>query len=214
MNATSGEKREHGSADGPHVRLSVDIRHTPIGLLGRHEPRGAQHRATLRELCGRQGAHTGDPKVEDLQLPAIRDEQVGGLDVTVNDAGLVCRSEHVAELAGDREHLLRRQLATILLPHVFDSLPSQELHHEEGRAILCHVVIRDGDDPWVTHRIRGMTFAHETLSDVAHARELAMEDLDRHAMAVSVARCVHSRHSARSQNSLEPVLPGKNHPHP
>ena len=72
-------------------------------LLGRHVPGGAHDRARLRQrqrAGGRRRAlgGAGHAEVEDLHLPVARDEQVVGLEISVNDALLVHRGEAVGDL--------------------------------------------------------------------------------------------------------------------
>jgi hypothetical protein len=47
------------------------------------------------------------PKVENLDAPPVRDENVGGFDVTMNDAFAVSSIERIGNLDGNRHNTLR-----------------------------------------------------------------------------------------------------------
>ena len=67
--------------------------------------------------CAGRGGHTGSPalgnqlesKIENLGLAARRDQDIGGLDVTVHDAAGVRCVQGVGHLDADIEQLLQLQ---------------------------------------------------------------------------------------------------------
>ena len=90
-------------------------------LLGRHVAERAQHDARLRaggggRKVGRLGAlflvrQLGEAEVEDLDAAVLRDEEVLGLQVPVDDALLVRGRQAVGDLEGVVHGLARRELA-------------------------------------------------------------------------------------------------------
>jgi len=63
----------------------IDIR--TGDLLRRHVRHGAERdvRSRHRRLAGQ----LGDPKIQDLDHPVLRDDKVGGLDISMNNASVV-----------------------------------------------------------------------------------------------------------------------------
>jgi len=86
-------------------QVGASIEFLASNLLRRHIGDGSQRTAGTREMFLRldgRGAHgnalwlerdLGQPEIENLRLTAIRDEDVRGLDVPVNDALRVCGVE-------------------------------------------------------------------------------------------------------------------------
>ncbi len=123
-------------AEREDVRPVVDGQ--PAHLLGRHVADRPHHDARLRvlrlrrktrllagpRLCGalRQS------EVEDFQVTVVRDDEVFGLEVAVNDPLLVGRRQSAGDLAGEGHRLLRRDPSRELLA---ERLAFEELHDED-----------------------------------------------------------------------------------
>ena len=94
----------------------VDLVEHASGLLRRHVVGRADDRLCFREL-GVRGAHLRDAEIEDLReirLPRQLDqEHVRRLEVTVNDALLVCGGQGRGNLPGDVHDGGQRQLAEL-----------------------------------------------------------------------------------------------------
>jgi hypothetical protein len=80
-------------------------------------------------------------KIEDLRLTSIRDEDVRGLDVAMDDTLRMCRVERVRDLDAQIENRLDLQrLATDPKP---ERLPLLQLHGDKGSPIgLINLVYR------------------------------------------------------------------------
>ena len=85
-------------------------------------------------------------EVENLGVPSLRDEYVGGFDVTMNDALAVSSIEGVGNLDGNRDNTLGIQGACG--DQVFQGHPVQVLHRNEWFTIVLPDFIR-GADVWM-----------------------------------------------------------------
>ena len=91
-------------------------------------------RAAPRDAgCPRGLLDPGDPEVEDLGPAVVRQEDVVGLDVAVDDAAGVRGREAVGDLGGDLDRLLGRERAASRSRSASDS-PCEELRHGPGDA--------------------------------------------------------------------------------
>src|ERR1700693_5322649 len=101
----------------------------------RADGRGAPGNATRLE------GYLGQPEVENLRLTSIRDEDVRGLDVPMDDALRMCRVESVGNLDAQIEH--RFDLQWLASDPVPECLPLQQFHGDEGSPIgLVNLVDR------------------------------------------------------------------------
>ena len=87
--------------------------------------------------------HLRQPEIENLRLTPIRDEDVRGLDVPVDDALRVCGVERIGDLDAQIEH--RLDLHRLASDSVPERLALQQFHSDEGSPIgLVNLV--DGAD--------------------------------------------------------------------
>src|SRR5207248_8269688 len=85
-------------ARGEEIRAHV--RRLAADLLGRHVADGAEDRAALRvQRLADRLEELGDAEVENLQPPVAREEEVGRLQVAVDDALVVGRAQPLRELS-------------------------------------------------------------------------------------------------------------------
>ena len=174
----AGDELEQGRAHRPDVRLSVDLRAISDRLLRRHEAWGAEQEAGRRLLGAEARLHLREAEVEDLETALLRDEEVVGLDVAMNDALLVRGGEHVEQLLADLEHVRERKPSALAYAPRLEELSLEQLHHEVGVAVLGRVVVEDAHDTGVVDLVRGVTLLEKTAARVGVARELGMEHLD------------------------------------
>src|SRR5579864_1165934 len=118
------------------------IEFLPPNLLRRHVRDGSKRTAGTREmflgLDGRRAQGNalwllGDfsqPEVENLRLASIRDEDVRGLDVPMDDTLRVRGVESVGDLDAQIEHCL--DLQRLARDHVPESMPLQQFHGDES----------------------------------------------------------------------------------
>ena len=78
-------------------------------------------------------------ELDDLLVVDAREEDVGRLEVAVDDAGAVGAPERPADLLGDLRRLAQRQ-APLALEPVAEVLAAEQLHHEVGEVAVDAVV--------------------------------------------------------------------------
>src|SRR5437667_12831593 len=83
------------------------------------------------------------PKVEDLRLTTARDEDVGGLDVAVNDSLGVCGIQRVGHLNCQFQH--RLGIDWFLRDTMLQGLALQILHDDEWTALVSPDLINWAD---------------------------------------------------------------------
>ncbi len=133
---------EHLLRDDPQgVEVAGAGGSTAERLLGREVLRRAQHLAGTRVRGAVDGP--GDAEVGELHPPVGGDEDVGGLDVAVHDAGRVGRRERERRLADDAPHLAGRHRAAA--DDGGERVTLDELHDEVGGAVVLAVVVDRGD---------------------------------------------------------------------
>ena len=116
------------------------------------------------------------PKSATFTWPFDADEDVGRLDVAVDEPGLVGEVQGGGDLAGDLGGLLGRDVA-VGAQDVGQRAAVDELHGDEVRAgVLAPVV--DADDVGVAEVGRGLGLAAEPLDEVGVDGELGEQHLD------------------------------------
>ncbi len=131
-------------------------------LLGRHirkrpeqhadtgERRACRHRAAGKAWRSGFGGHTRQAEVEHFDA-RLRQHHVRGLEVPVNDAGLVRGRERAGQLGGDGERLTDRQtLRRSARTHASgdargERLAVQELHDQIGHSGVVPDVVDRAD---------------------------------------------------------------------
>jgi hypothetical protein len=114
----------------------------------------------------------GDAEVEQLDevllAPALDQDDVVGLEIAVDDVGLVRRGQRVGDLQRDRQGALgsERRLAADQLG---ERDPGQELHDEVDEALAAagpvRPVVDDVDDVRVPDRVDRFRFGEEALGN-------------------------------------------------
>ena len=162
----------HDDADA--VDVGRGRRAAAAGLLGRHVTRGADDRR-----AGAVGAALGEPgdaEVAYLQPPLERDQDVGGLDVTVDHALGVGLCERLAELLGDPGRLPRRDRAA--LEPRSQALPIYQLGHVV-EALVGLADVEDLDDAGVTDACQQPRLALEIGRPIGILGPPGLDHLDR-----------------------------------
>ena len=119
----------------------------------------------------------GQAEVEHLHASARGHEDVGRLDVPVNDAALVCRTERVEHLHADLGHPPRRHRP--LLDERRQRRALDELHHDERRPVILVDVVNRADTRMVQGG-RKACFTTEALERVVIGEQPGRKKLERH----------------------------------
>ena len=96
------------STRAERVHVGLPVERLALGLLGGGVAGGAEH-ARRRLGPGRLGEGAGQAEVGDAQPAVLAEQQVGGLDVAVDEAAAVGVVEGPGRLEADQEGLRRAQ---------------------------------------------------------------------------------------------------------
>jgi hypothetical protein len=169
---TAGEHLVEHHAQRPEVGAVVDgvAQH----LLRRHVEDGSQGAPVLGELF--RSEQLGDAEIEDLHRPAVRHQDVGGLDVAVDDPQLVSPRQPLGDLGGDVEGAVERQGAAGDL--LLQRLPGVVGHGHEHPAVRGLVDLVDDADVGVLEAGDRLRLLQEARARQGVARQLGGDELD------------------------------------
>ena len=108
-------------------------------------------------------------------MTALSDEEVGRLDVAVNDPFRVGRVERVSNLYSQIQHRFERERFTF--DAMFERLAVHELHGDKLLTALLSDVV-NGADVRMVERGGGLRFALETLKGLEVARHPFRQELE------------------------------------
>ena len=215
---TSGLER-HGSGqtaigddtEGVEVGPVVDLFVTK-GLFRAHVVR-CSHQVTRAGLMGLSAERRrfGDAEVQHLDDDALfvvlREEEVLGFDVAMDDAELVGLGEALgcvrddAREQGDRQH-------RFLLQAVCEGLAPEHLHGDVGTTGFVNTMIDDAHDVGTVDPCGRLGFLFETGAEVFTGRELGPDELDGDPnIQRGVPSRPHAAHRAASEGLFEPKTP-------
>jgi len=199
----TGEHLIEDNSEGENVRAVVGRK--ALNLLGRHVDDGAEESPGLglegsRWRFGREvlfgQLQLGKPEVEDLDAPVSREEHIFGLEVTVDDALVVCRGQAIGDGARVLDRFARGE------PPSFDHLPKrlaiEQLHDGVGDSFLGAEIV-DREDIWMVEFRYSFCLALETSEAVGVGSHLLQQYLDRHITVEPLVACaVDHPHPARA----------------
>ena len=176
-------------------------------LLGRHERRRTEHEPEHRELALRGAVeHAGDAEVEQLEDAVVADEDVLGLEITMDDPGSVHGAEDVHQLVGEVERLEDGDLVAPLLPVRLERVALEEIHGEEHAAVVGHAVVEDAHDAQVLDRVGEVAFTEEALADRGIGAQRGVQDLEGGPRSVAVRHGVDRRHGPGPEQRVDAPL--------
>ncbi len=197
------EHLEGDDAEREDVAPAVEL--LPHRLLGGHVGRGAEQRPGVRDLGV---GELGDAEVGDLDLVRLVDDEVGGLDVPVDDPARVGVVEGRRDLAHEADHPLGLEAGPFLEDGA-DRLPLHELHGEERHLVLL-ADVEQGDDVGVGQRPRDPRLLVEALLERPVLRaprgDVEADRLDRQgALDEGVEGLVDGPHGAEAEGARDLV---------
>jgi len=136
---------------------------------------------------------------------ALRDEDVPGLDVPVDESSGMCGAEGVGDLLENRDRPVRRQPLRVFLQEPAEVGPFHVMHGDEEHALHIPGAV-DRDDVGMIERGRQTRFAQEALAKSLVVGELARKQLDRDRPSeVELLGEVDLPHPASSEQPKKPV---------
>ena len=166
------EDKPEGKQIGAGVKLfAADLFGGKIGRCAERCCRAVWIRACRRRSsicvsvrrCFRTLYEFGDPEVQNLRLAALRNKNVGGLNVAMNDAFLVRGIQAVGNLDGVIDQLMQsagRAVSCACLDPFAKRHALQQLHNDEGLAVVLAQLV-DRADVGVVEGRGGARFALE-----------------------------------------------------
>src|SRR5580658_4015811 len=211
--STGGHFIKHG-AKREQVGAGVEI--FASGLLWRHVGHGADGRSGAGQeglvhggggtdgggrMESRLARALGQAEIENLGLVAVGHENVGRLDVAVDDSLGVGSVESVGDLCAEIEQLLKihRLVGGLAVDTAFERLAFQQLHGDEvTSAVLADLV--DGADIRVIQSGGGARLALKTVERQRILFCLGRQELERDVAAqVDVLGLIDNTHPAAAQ---------------
>ena len=198
----AGQALVQHAAERVHVGARVD--RFAADLLGR-DVLDRAHQLTRAGQAGDRGRLLRQAEVRQvavLTAGAPGDQDVGGLDVAMDEPALVGRVERVADLLDQPDRAIRveRRLAGDQLPEVVAlDVPHRQV--QPPVRLSCRV---DRDDVRMIERRRDLRLAQEPLAEALALRELRRQELQRHLAAeADVFRAVDRSHAASPEQLLQ-----------
>ena len=144
-----------------------------------------------------EGSKLSQTKIQHLGLAALRDENIGGLNVPMHDALGVRGVERVGDLNRQVEQGI--DLNGLGLNAMLEGLPLQKLHHDKGLAFVF-ADFENGADVRVVERRSRARLALEALERLGVPGQIFGQKFERHKAAErGVFGFVHHSHSAAAQ---------------
>jgi hypothetical protein len=208
-----GERLVEDHAERPQIGACIDVARR-AHLLGRHVDRRAHGHGGSGEPGGLAAltlrcSELRDAEVEHLEAgqsaAVLGDEQVGRLEIAVDDASGVRFGQRLERLHGVAHHLARRHRARAS-EHGAEIFAVEVLHHQIGLAAIEAPHLVDPHHVLALQSGRGASLAHEALDRLAALRHGRKQELDRpRRTELQVRGGDHHAHAAHSEDPLHAV---------
>ena len=150
----------------------------------------------LRIYFGLRGL-LGQTEVEQLCLSAFVDENVGRLDVAVDDMfGMRC-IQRIGNLGAQFQHLI--DLHRFAHDCLLERLSFHHLHRDERTSLMLADFV-DGADVWMVEGRCGLRFALKALQRFGCLDQIVRQEFQRNMpFEAQILRLIHHSHSATTQ---------------
>ena len=204
--ATLGKRRSPSQTLEDHAPQGVNVarggRRLTSHELGRHVIEGAQGLA--RSGQGSVGPPFGEAEISKQRLAGSIDEDVGGLDVSMYEAGIVESIETRAE-AGGKIHDVGERLGAVG-PSDICERSRLDISHDEVAEILLSARCKNRNEVLVTHLGRGTRLVFEPPSEDLIPHELLLQSLQGNLGAIGITDgAVDDARGALPEHLFEPV---------
>ena len=206
VGAATNEGFVEHDAERVNVDASVHLVGRQFELLRGHVRGRADHAAGARCGAGRHLLGFRNAEVEDLGdlvIVVADEENVRGLEVTMNHPGFMSLRHRPRDVRHDPSRLLRAKRSNALEP-LSEALAIEQLHRDEGRA-LVDAIIDDLDNVRTAQRRRRLGFPLEADEDFRVVGEGLVDQLDGHGRAErEVHRLPDGPHATRTERCRDP----------
>ncbi len=204
VGASASQQGVVGRPQGVEVAPGID--RLPLALLGAHVGRRAEDLAGGGEGLFEPVGELGQTEIGQLDRPLVRHQDVGGLDVAVDHAGVVRGDQPSADLG----HQPRRQgpldRATILQQIRPTGRPATFQDEIIRRSVAADLM--NPDDVRVAQAGRGARLLKEALQGVLVLGQALRQQLDRHGTAKQVVLGrIHDPHPPFAEDAGDAVVP-------
>ena len=205
----AGEALEHHDAERENI--GPPVKRPAARLLGRHVPWRADDDAALARIrpgrgIGRAGQRQPrEAKIDHFHVPAGADDDVGRLDVAVDQAAAVRRGQRLSDFTRIAHGVVDRQ-GSAAQP-VAQRLPFDVLDDEEVDAVVTADVVERADVRMIEAGDRA-SFLLEARMQARVRTQMGRQDLQGHGPAEPGVRgAVNLAHAARANQVGERVRP-------
>jgi hypothetical protein len=188
----AGQQMEQQGSRGVEVRFGTDAVSADPLLRG-HEGQAAhgQSRSGQPQVLGERDAKVREPDA------GLGEQDVSGLDVPVDEAGIVHHGQRIQDRKCQLDRAGRRQRTSA---HRAREALIRQLHDDE--ALRLGAGVQDLHDVRVVQRLHHQGFAHEASGEVGHDRiRPGFDDLQSDLAPIAHVRGgVHVGHAARAES--------------
>jgi hypothetical protein len=141
----------------------------------------------------------GQAKIQNLHLPAIRDEDVRGLDIPMDDSGCMSDIQGLGELRAQFQDFVAFE-APLFRESCLECLSRDQLHHDERPTLMLADVV-NRTDVGMIESCGGAGLTFESRNPDRISAELVWQNLNRNfAPQLLVLRSIHLSHAAFSKD--------------
>ncbi len=209
----AGEHLVEDDAEGVDIRPGIEI--LPLALFGGHIAwRSQEHACSSDPLLNvhRLLGHLRQSKVDNgcalMVTVILRDDDVRRLQITMHDAGLMCRVDRLENLPGNAHGIGKRQWR-ILYDVLSECRSFDQFHHDIGTFIRENAEIVGACNARMMQPRRRLRLATEAGDGRRIIRKRWRQKLQRDRdLQIHMLRQIDRTHASAPQQTKQPKLPG------